>query len=157
MMPSTFRLLVLICLITAAPLAAAATEKATLDLSRYKGQTVYVDFWASWCIPCKKSFPWMEALHQKYHDKGLQIIAVNLDENASDADQFLQKFPVSFTIIRDPEGRLAQRFDIQGMPTALLFDASGTLISRHIGFRSDEKADYEAAIVDALPQQEKRP
>ena len=155
-MPSTLRLLFLLFMINAAPLAAAA-EKATLDLSRYQGQAIYVDFWASWCIPCKRSFPWMESMHEKYHDKGLQIIAVNLDENPADADRFLQKFPVSFTIIRDPEGKLAQRFDIQGMPTALLFDASGKLVDRHIGFRGNEKANYEAAIVGVLPQQDKQP
>ncbi len=122
-----------------------------LDLDQYKSQAVYVDFWASWCIPCKKSFPWMEAMQEKYKDKGLRIIAVNLDEDPAEADRFLQKYPVSFKIIRDPQGKLAQEYDIKGMPTALLFDASGKLISRHIGFRNDEKASYEAAIVKTLP------
>ncbi len=131
----------------------AAADPA-LDLEAERGKVVYVDFWASWCVPCKKSFPWMEQMHQKYADKGLKIIAVNLDENPADADRFLQKYPVSFEIVRDPEGQLAEHYRIQGMPTALLFDPDGKLVKRHIGFRDSEKAAHETAISALLPAKE---
>ncbi len=131
------------------PVMVAAEAK--LDLEKHKGQVVYLDFWASWCVPCKKSFPWMAQMQEKYRDRGLRIIAVNLDENSADADAFLQKFPVSFTVIRDPEGKLAEKYQVEGMPTALLFDAGGKLVGRHIGFRNGEKTAYEEAIVKLLP------
>ncbi len=132
-------------------LSGMVAAEAKLDLKEHKGEVVYLDFWASWCVPCKKSFPWMAQMQEKYKDRGLRVIAVNLDENAADADAFLKKYPVSFTIIRDPEGKLAERYQVEGMPTALLFDAEGKLVGRHIGFRNTEKRSYEAAIVQLLP------
>lgn len=91
-------------------------------------------------------------MQKKYGEQGLQVIAVNLDEEPGDADDFLKKYPVSFTIVRDPKGELAERFKVQGMPTAVIFDANGKQVERHIGFRADEIKDYEAAIVSALPK-----
>ncbi len=129
-----------------------ASAAPGFDLSRYRGKVVYVDFWASWCVPCKKSFPWMERMQHRYGDRGLRIIAVNLDENPADADRFLRKYPASFEIVRDPEGKLAERYHVQGMPTALLFAPDGRQVDRHIGFRDSEKGKYEAAIVAVLPE-----
>jgi len=131
--------------------SAASVAGPALDLAAQRGKVVYLDFWASWCVPCKKSFPWMEQMQQKYRDRGLKIIAVNLDENPADADRFLKRFPVSFEIVRDPQGELAERYRIEGMPSALLFDANGRVVERHIGFRDSEKAAYEAAIEAVLP------
>ncbi|HHJ19620.1 MAG TPA: TlpA family protein disulfide reductase [Gammaproteobacteria bacterium] len=118
-----------------------------LDLSQYKGKAVYLDFWASWCVPCKKSFPWMQKMQRKYRDQGLQIVAVNLDEVPADADQFLSQFPsINFEIVRDPEGRLASQYSLVGMPTALLFDASGKQVGRHVGFKKQKTGEYEDNI-----------
>ena len=143
-------LIILLGLLSTLPSVAPAA--ASLDLSQYRGKVVYVDFWASWCLPCKKSFPWMEQMQRKYGRRGLQIIAVNLDEEQADADRFLRSYPASFTIVRDPEGVLAERYGIEGMPTALLFAPDGRQAGRHIGFRDSRKAEYEAAIVDLLPK-----
>lgn len=149
-MPNIRRLL-LLGAICGFLLPGVVAAEAKLDLKDYKGNVVYLDFWASWCVPCKKSFPWMEQIQKKYKDRGLRIIAVNLDENPADADTFLRKFPSSFTVIRDPKGELAERYQVKGMPTALLYDVSGNLVGRHIGFRNAEKPDYEDAIVQLLP------
>ena len=121
-----------------------------LNLDQYRGQVVYVDFWASWCIPCKKSFPWMNEMHQKYKDQGLKIIAVNVDENSADADKFLADTPAEFMILRDPEGKLAKQYKLVGMPTSLLFDPKGKLVSRHVGFKKSKIESYEAAIKKLL-------
>ena len=123
-----------------------AFADATLDLARHKGKVLYVDFWASWCVPCKQSFPWMNRMHEKYHDLGLEIIAVNLDEDPAMADRFLKAYPARFRIIRDPEGRLAEKYQIQGMPTALLFDRNGKLTERHIGFKTEEADHHESLL-----------
>ncbi len=122
-----------------------------LNLDQYRGQVVYVDFWASWCIPCKKSFPWMNEMHQKYKDQGLKIIAVNVDEESTDADKFLADIPAEFTILRDPEGKLAKQYKLVGMPTSLIFDTQGKLVSRHVGFKKSKIESYEAAIKELLP------
>ncbi len=125
-------------------------DNKLLDLSQYKGQVVYVDFWASWCLPCRKSFPWMQEMQAKYQDKGLQIVAVNLDEVASDADSFLAKFNVNFEIVFDPKASLAEHYEVKGMPTSILFSTDGNLLSRHIGFKAGKASEYEAAIVELL-------
>jgi thiol-disulfide isomerase/thioredoxin len=122
-----------------------------LNLDQYSGQVVYVDFWASWCIPCKKSFPWMNEMHQKYKDQGLKIIAINVDEESADADKFLADTPAEFTILRDPEGKLAKQYKLVGMPTSLLFDTQGKLVSRHVGFKKSKIQSYEVEFKKSLP------
>ncbi|MEK6249693.1 MAG: TlpA family protein disulfide reductase, partial [Planctomycetales bacterium] len=85
-----------------------ATSKAadTLNLSEYRGKVVVLDFWASWCVPCRRSFPWMNEMQQKYGDDGLVIVAVNLDNQSSDAQKFLQQYPAEFTISYDHDRQL---------------------------------------------------
>jgi thiol-disulfide isomerase/thioredoxin len=122
-----------------------------LNLDQYRGQVVYVDFWASWCLPCKKSFPWMNEMHQKYKDQGLKIIAINVDEESADADKFLADTPAEFTILRDPEGKLAKQYKLVGMPTSLLFDTQGKLVSRHVGFKKSKIQSYEVEFKKSLP------
>jgi thiol-disulfide isomerase/thioredoxin len=122
-----------------------------LNLEQYRNQVVYVDFWASWCIPCKKSFPWMNAMHQKYKNQGLKIIAINVDEDSADADKFLANTPADFTILRDPKGKLAKQYKLIGMPSSLLFDTQGKLVSRHVGFKKSKIESYEAEFKKLLP------
>ncbi len=128
-------------------MSSVMADSSLLDLSKYQGKAVYLDFWASWCQPCKKSFPWMQEMHSKYAEQGLHIIAVNLDEDAADADRFLKQYPVDFEIIRDPDATLVEQFALKGMPTAFLFDTGGKLVSRHIGFSKKKQAKYEAEII----------
>jgi cytochrome c biogenesis protein CcmG/thiol:disulfide interchange protein DsbE len=119
-------------------------------LSHYKGQVIWLDFWASWCVPCRNSFPWLNSLHDRYRSKGLNIIAVNVDENRQDADNFLQQLPARFKVYFDPDGQLPSSFNIQGMPTSVMIDRDGTIRLFHIGFNEDEKASMEALIEKAL-------
>lgn len=138
------KLIFLLLLSLSIPATSGPADK--LDMTQYKGKVVYVDFWASWCIPCKKSFPWMNAMHQKYQRLGLEIVAVNLDENPADADKFLAAHPAKFTIIRDPKGKLAQQYKVQGMPTALIFSADGKLVDQHIGFNPKDSQKSERLL-----------
>lgn len=132
-------------------LVSGATQAAgTFDLAKYKGEVVYLDFWASWCGPCAKSFPWMQAMHEKYAAKGLRIVAVTVDENPNDAKAFLKKNPASFEIVYDPEGKLAGEHGLIGMPTSLVFDREGKQISRHVSFRLDHADEYEANLKKLL-------
>ena len=129
------------------PVHAAAP---TLDLTQYHGKVVYLDFWASWCKPCRQSFPWMNAMQQKYSADGLVVVAVNVDEQRSDADKFLKEMPADFTVVYDSEGKLAEQYNLIGMPSSFLIGKDGTVIQKHEGFFEDSPAKYEAEIREAL-------
>lgn len=145
------RLLILSC--CSMPVQAESpTESGVLDLSEYKGELVYLDFWASWCGPCRASFPWMNALQADLEAKGLQVIAVNVDAHKQAADQFLLEYPADFKVIFDPEGKLAEAHNVTGMPSSFLYGREGQLISSHIGFNNEISVVLRGAIEEALKQ-----
>lgn len=124
------------------------------DLHGLKGQVVYLDFWASWCKPCRKSFPWMNNMQRKYAQQGLQVITVNLDVEPSLAAQFLVNTPSSLPIVFDPEGNIASDYQLVGMPSSYLIDRAGNIRHVHKGFFSKKEALYEQQIISLL--QDKR-
>ncbi len=116
-----------------------------------KGKVVLVDFWASWCGPCKQSFPVMEELHKKYGPRGLVIIAISVDQNKKDMDKFLQKNPVSFAVVRDAAQKLVARVDVATMPSSFLLDGEGKVRFAHTSFRGAEtRKKYEQQIESLL-------
>jgi len=121
-----------------------------LDLTAYEGKVVIVDFWASWCVPCRRSFPWLNAMHAKYADDGLVIIGVNLDQESASAEEFLREYPPSFRIYYDESKDLAKEFGVVAMPSSYLLGRDGAVRKRHYGFKVKKQEEYEAAIVDAL-------
>ncbi|MFT5704385.1 MAG: thiol-disulfide isomerase/thioredoxin [Shewanella sp.] len=123
-----------------------------VSLNEFKGKVVYLDFWASWCGPCRKSFPWMDAMHQKYQQQGLAIVAINLDSDKALAEQFLSKLPADFHIRFDPEADVASKFDLQGMPSSYIFNRQGELVQKHLGFFEEQSANYENEIVELLQE-----
>jgi cytochrome c biogenesis protein CcmG, thiol:disulfide interchange protein DsbE len=135
-----------------APALELSGVSGPVGLSKLKGKLVYVDFWASWCGPCKQSFPWMNEMQAKYGARGLQIIGVNLDAKRADADQFLAGTPASFLVAFDTVGDSPKRFEIKGMPSSVLVGPDGKVIKVHNGFRADERKALEDAIVAALAQ-----
>lgn len=100
----------------------------------WRGQWVYLDFWASWCAPCRLSFPWMNQLQREWAPKGLQVIAINLDSQRDKALQFLQRHPAQFTVLWDASGQSAKAYDVQAMPMSYLIDPQGHIVSAHRGF-----------------------
>jgi thiol-disulfide isomerase/thioredoxin len=123
---------------------------ADFDLNEHAGKVVIVDFWASWCVPCRRSFPWFNTMHDKYADDGLVIVGVNLDMERAEAERFLGEFPASFRIVYDDEKALAKQFDVIAMPSSYLIGRDGKIIEQHLGFKVKKQAEYEAAIVSAL-------
>jgi len=130
--------------------AGAAKSDGQIDLKRHAGKVVIVDFWASWCVPCRRSFPWLNAMHRKYADQGLVIIGVNLDAEKSAAMTFLEEFPPEFSIYYDETKDLAREFDVIAMPSSYLIGRDGEIRKKHFGFKVKKQDEYEAAIVDAL-------
>lgn len=141
-----------LCLALWLPSQAGATdlEHQALDLDKYRGSVVVIDFWASWCVPCRRSFPWLDEMQQKYADAGLVVIGVNEDDVATDATAFLQAFPVSFRIVKDTGGQLARQFDLVAMPSTYLIDRNGEIATRHLGFKVGKTEEYEATLRQLL-------
>jgi thiol-disulfide isomerase/thioredoxin len=134
-------------LVTAIPAAEAAPPEG---LAPVVGEVIWVDFWASWCVPCRRSFPWMNTMHRKYGPDGLQIIAVNLDKDRALADGFLAEVPAEFSLRFDAAGNLAKEFGVQTMPSSFLLAADGKVLASHFGFKTADAPDYERAIHEAL-------
>ena len=110
------------------------------------GKLTYVDFWASWCGPCRKSFPWMNQMHRKYAAEGLEIVAVNLDQDGADAGAFLEQIPAEFGIAFDATGSSAALYGVKGMPTSFLVGADGKVLEVHTGFREKDAGVLEEMI-----------
>jgi cytochrome c biogenesis protein CcmG, thiol:disulfide interchange protein DsbE len=130
--------------------AEPAMAEVAVDLSPYRGKVVYLDFWASWCVPCRQSFPWMNALQRQYGKDDLVVIAVNMDQVRAEADAFLKQYPAEFIVRYDAAGTLAQSFKVQGMPTSALLDRTGKTLFIHQGFRSKDREALEKSIRLAL-------
>ena len=115
-----------------------------------KGDVVYVDFWASWCNPCRKSFPWLNTANTAYKSHGLKVVAVNVDKDKQLANDFLDKVDVSFPVLYDPDGRFAQAFQLKGMPSSFILDDKGEVLASHVGFFEDKIDIYEEKIESLL-------
>ena len=124
--------------------------KPAHDLQELKGKVVYVDFWASWCPPCVKSFPFLNELNHDLKDKGLQVIGVNLDEKVTDAQEFIAKHPVDFAIVADASKQCAKGFEVMAMPTSYLIDRKGNIRHIHQGFRPGESEKLRALITQLV-------
>ena len=139
--------------LTLALLGAAAfgqARAAELDLNAYRGKVVYLDFWASWCTPCRRSFAWLNALVGAYGPRDLVVIGVNVDQSLQLAQQFLDETPASFPIVYDPHGEIATSFKIRGMPSAVLIDRAGQVRFQDIGFSDKRKDEYEEHVKSLL-------
>ena len=135
-----------VALLAVLPLfTASASSAAPLDLAQHRGKVVLVDFWASWCEPCRHSFPWLNEMQARYGDR-LVVIGVNVDRERTDADRFLSQVPAHFAVIYDPNGELASQYDVMGMPSSFVFDTSGRLVDQHIGFRKSKRAEREEQL-----------
>lgn len=128
------------------------TTQGTVTLSKLKGKVVYVDFWASWCAPCRKSFPWMNDTQKRYKKLGFTVVAINLDKDMALAKRFLKDQPANFIVAFDPSGNTAQQYHVKGMPSSYLITRDGQIASSHIGFREKDKAGLEEKIRQLLKQ-----
>ena len=116
----------------------------------FKGRVVYIDFWASWCAPCKQSFPWMNDMQAKYGPRGFSVVGINVDQKREDADKFLLSTPANFLVGYDTTGKVAEAYQPKGMPTSFLIGADGKVRAVHVGFRDSNRQELEREIEAAL-------
>ena len=133
-----------------APVFELAGTDGPVSLMAYRGRWVWLDFWASWCGPCRQSFPWMNALQARHAAEGLQVLAINLDRDRADADRFLAMQPARFVVAFDPVGSVARRYALRGMPSSLLIGPDGRVRWIHQGFRQSDQTALDTRIADAL-------
>ena len=129
------------------------TDANAVPLVDGKARATYIDFWASWCGPCRHSFPWMNRMQQKFGAQGLRIVAINLDAKRADAKDFLAQVPANFDLAYDSHGEAARKFGLATMPSSVLVDADGKVIAVHQGFRDEDESALEARIAAALGHQ----
>jgi len=131
----------------------ALGSSQSFDMEQFRGKVIYVDFWASWCSSCAKSFPFMNALDKEFRDSGLQIVGINLDEDIGSAKAFLAKRPASFALAADASGQCPRNFGVTAMPSSYLVDRDGTIRHVLIGFRSGEAEIIRKLVQELLAEQ----
>jgi thiol-disulfide isomerase/thioredoxin len=125
-----------------------------VSLAAERGHVVYVDFWASWCAPCRQSMPVLEGLQRRYAARGFRVIGVNKDVSVGDAQRFLRSVPVGFSLVQDTHDAFAHAFDVKAMPSGYLADRHGVVRFVHRGFNAASEAALEhevALLLDEAP------
>jgi thiol-disulfide isomerase/thioredoxin len=117
-----------------------------LPFASLRGSVVYVDFWASWCVPCRLSMPALDTLYRKYRGRGLRVVGVNKDVARADAERFLKRVAVTFPLVADANDAVARAFDVQAMPSGYLVDRRGVVRYVHRGFTEKTEAALAAEI-----------
>ena len=125
-------------------------DGSQISLDQYRGKVIYLDFWASWCPPCLKSFSFMDELQRQYGKQGFVVIAVSLDENNQDARDFLQENPVNFFVGQNAQGDIAESYDVKAMPSSYLIGRDGLIKQVHLGFKSNDKDKLNQLILSLL-------
>ena len=155
---NTYLFLLLIFLTSPAALATKAPvfelpgDSGTVSLKQYRNQVVFIDFWASWCVPCKYSFPWMNEMQERYGEDGFKVIGINVDKDKAMAQKFLELVPASFDIAYDPEGEVADLYSLKVMPSSYLIDRDGNLVHAHKGFKTSDGSRMEDMIRKLLDE-----
>jgi peroxiredoxin len=117
-----------------------------ISLSELRGDVVMINFWATWCGPCREEMPHLEALHQRYSDLGFTLLGVNVEEDSRLSDQFLAETPVTFDILFDPQNGVSELYDVVAMPSTVLVDRAGNMRFIHHGYKPGYEGEYQTQV-----------
>lgn len=123
-----------------------SNQAGNMRLSEQRGNVVLINFWASWCGPCRTELPEMEKLQQDYQDLGFTILAVNVDEDSSKANMLLDDIKVTYPILFDPSAKVSKLYDVSAMPTTVIVDRNGNQRLLHKGYKAGDEKKYAKAI-----------
>ena len=128
------------------------TTKGNLTLDQFRGKVVYVDFWASWCGPCRESLPLLSQMRREMKGQPFEILAINLDEEVKEGRLFLKKYPVSYPTLHDAAGKTPEVYGLKGMPTSYLIDKNGVVQAIHQGFKPSHMEKIRSEVTALLKQ-----
>jgi len=117
-----------------------------VSLTQYRGQVVMINFWASWCGPCRQEMPLLESIYKKYNKLGFTLLGVNVEPDSKAADDWLKATPVTFPILYDKESKVSKLYDVAGMPSTVIIDRSGKLRVLHRGYKPGDENEYLDSI-----------
>lgn len=123
-----------------------SNQGKNIRLEELRGEVVMLNFWASWCGPCRQEMPLMNDIYQEYKDLGFTILAVNVDEDSADADRFLTAVPVDFPILYDNQSQVSELYGVDAMPTTVLIDRDGNKRFHHRGYKPGYEDEYEKQV-----------
>jgi peroxiredoxin len=124
----------------------------TVSLAQYKGDVVMINFWASWCGPCRQEMPLLDSIYKQYKDMGFTLLGVNVEPDARSADAWLKKTPVSYPILFDPKSQVSQLYQVQAMPTTVIIDRNGIVRYVHNGYVPGDENQYMNSIRSLIVQ-----
>src|SRR3974390_390354 len=130
----------------APPFTLAARGGRGVSLAQYRGQVVMINFWASWCGPCRQEMPLLEGIYKKYRSAGFTMLGVNVEPDSKAADEWLKQTPVSFPILYDRDSKVSKLYDVAGMPSTVIIDRSGKLRMLHRGYKPGDENEYLDSI-----------
>jgi thiol-disulfide isomerase/thioredoxin len=117
-----------------------------VSLAQYKGQVVMINFWASWCGPCRQEMPLLESIYKKYNRMGFTMLGVNVEPDSQKANEWLKDTPVSFPILYDKDSKVSKLYDVAGMPSTVIIDRNGNLRALHRGYKPGDENEYLDSI-----------
>ena len=123
---------------------------STIDLSQFKGQVVMINFWASWCVPCRQEMPLLDSIYKKYKPLGFTLLSVNVEPEQKDAENFLKQTPVTFPVVFDAKSKVSSLYNVQGMPTTVFIDRKGNVRLMHVSYKSGDENLYMDQIRSLL-------
>ncbi len=145
---------IVLILLMASMTTANEAGEAFIKLDSHRGDVVYVDFWASWCPPCRASFPWLDSLRAQYTERGLTVLTVNVDRDSNVAREFLRTAKTEdMPVIFDADGKIAEAFNLEAMPTSFVYGRDGVLRSTHMGFDKKIGEEIKAEILKLLAEE----
>ena len=130
----------------APPFTLSARDGKDISLAQYHGQVVMINFWASWCGPCREEMPLLDTIYRKYNRLGFTLLGVNVEPDSKAADAWLQQTPVTFPILYDKDSKVSKLYDVAGMPSTVIIDRSGKLRVLHRGYKPGDENDYMDSI-----------
>jgi peroxiredoxin len=130
--------------------ALKSTQGGNIRLSEHRGEVILLNFWASWCGPCRQEMPLLNALQERYSKLGFNVVGVNVDKDSALANKLLKDIPVSFPVLLDDTGVVSASYNVSAMPTTVIIDRDGNMRYLHKGFKPGYEQDYEQQIKELI-------